>query len=367
MIIEDNDDLHLEHFGVKGMRWGVINKDKPQGRDKAANLDKQARRDAKAEKYVQKANEAQKRLDLAKKGPDNISTAAEIDFYQKRKDRALVDAERKRQGKLSINQRRVVIGAAVVTALVAAKMTQNSLESGYAHALAEKGKAYIHHQNGLGWKSNQKLASKMSEDELLSEVVAHINPGYGKKYGTRMNCRRATFAYEMRRRGYDVRATRTGTARGQDPGGLFNATHPKVNNVPAGVTGVVTRIIGDHRRKAQGKPSPFLDEVVTPKKLFGKHTYKNNIFGKTQLFDDLKALPDGARGEMGLKWKVFGGHSIAWEKVGVKTVFFDCQSGKKYDENSIFELLNNASEMGITRLDDAPLDESFLKRWVINA
>lgn len=357
MIIDAEDYIYLEHFGVKGMRWGVRKSPEQLQRD----------REARAQKYVQKANEAQKRLDRAKSGPQNYSTRADIDYYQKQKDRALVDAERKRQGKLSINQRRVVIGAAVVATIVALKMTHNSLESGYAHQLAEKGKAFVKHQKGLGWKLDPKLRGEMSEDELMSRVVAHVNPGYGEKFGTKMNCRRATLAYEMRRRGYDVRATRTNTGRGQDAGGLFNATHPNVNNVPAGIGGIITRVLGDNKRRLQGKPSPFLDQVVEPKKFFGDHQYSNNIFGRTSFFEDLGKLPNGARGEMGLKWKVLGGHSIAWERVKGKTVFFDCQTGKKYNENDLFSLLNNADQMAWTRLDNIPLDDGFLKRWLVNA
>lgn len=63
----------------------------------------------------------------------------------------------------------------------------------------------------------------MSEDEILDKVVKGINPNYGVSPGSMSNCLRCTFAYEMSRRGYDVRATETLGGAGQGMAGMISA------------------------------------------------------------------------------------------------------------------------------------------------
>ena len=58
---------------------------------------------------------------------------------------------------------------------------------------------------------------------------------------------------------------------------------------------------------------------------------------------------------------------MAWEIIGGKPVIFDTQTNTAYDSakfaNEIAPRLNKAS---YTRLDDIPLNNNFLGKWVRN-
>src|SRR4029077_17292919 len=87
------------------------------------------------------------------------------------------------------------------------------------------------------------------------EVVAPINPGYGD-LGTKMNCRRATFAYEMRRRGYDVKATKSVKGTGQMPLSLLKATDPE-SHIKTGRYATMKALVGESLAKDRwGRPAP---------------------------------------------------------------------------------------------------------------
>ena len=85
-------------------------------------------------------------------------------------------------------------------------------------------------------KKNDLLSRHMSPDSIMKEVVEPINPGYGG-VGTKMNCRRCTFGYEMQRRGLDLAATRSHAGTGQTPTSLLNAIDPE-SNLPTGKTAI---------------------------------------------------------------------------------------------------------------------------------
>ena len=55
--------------------------------------------------------------------------------------------------------------------------------------------------------------------------------GKDGKFGTKLNCRRCTFAYELSRRGYDVKATRTMKGTGQTYLGVAKATKTKMSRM----------------------------------------------------------------------------------------------------------------------------------------
>lgn len=350
MIDDKEIDLFLEHHGIKGMHWGIR---KPE--------EKKARREAKAKKFDDKAAELQKKI-------DNTSKWRPVHKAKLRdkRDRAISDAEKKRQGKLSHRQKQVAVGATVAAGIIAAYGTYAALNSGNARRLVSKGKDFITQQH-TGWKPNPELADpNLDVDGIMTKVVAHINPGYGAP-GTKNNCRRATFAYEMRRRGYDVAATKTHTGRGQDVSGIYNALNPGINLVPVGPTGVMARVFAEGRKKVNDEAkTPFTDFVNKPHALFGDHFFDGEDRA-SKFLDTIANEPSGARGEMGIGWKGGGGHSVSWEKVHDKLVVFDNQSGKKYEGNDFFELVDHTTQIGYTRLDDKELNQDFLRRWLKSA
>ena len=144
------------------------------------------------------------------------------------------------------------------------------MNSGNARRIGKNGKDFLLREKGIGYKLKPELRDpNLDVDGIMSKVVPAINPDYGK-FGTKMNCRRATFAYEMRRRGYDVAATRTPTGRGQDISGQYNVLHPNVNLAPVGFTGIFTRLISE----LKSTDKPYTTAVQTPGYTFGKEILK---------------------------------------------------------------------------------------------
>lgn len=359
-MISDHDvDAFLEHFGVKGMRWGVRKSPEQVGRE----------REARAEKFDTRAMNMQTKIDKISARRFDPFKADKIAGLEVKKERALVDAQKKREGKLSTNQKRVAIGAGVAGGVLLAYGTYSTLSSGNARRLIGKGSDAVRGKQGLPWKVNQNLKDpNLDVDGIMSNVVSHVNPGYGKP-GTKVNCRRATFAYEMRRRGYDVAATKTPTGRGQDISGMYNALNPNVNLVPPGIGGSAQRIIKESA--ARSRPKPFRNFVESGAG-GGAVRFKQTLGSrpvKEQIVDHLFTQPNRARGELNVKWTGLPvGHSMAWEVVRGTPVVFDAQSGKSYKGQALLKFFEDhpIDLGGVTRLDNVPLNDDFLRRWVKN-
>jgi hypothetical protein len=194
------------------------------------------------------------------------------------------------------------------------------------------------------WKKKASLAEKappMDVDAIFNQVVKPTNPNYPKS-GTKMNCRRCTFAYEMRRRGMDVKATPSHFAVGQDDQGVKTATMSKDKKFES--------IWGEK-------------QIATPN-LIAQSTPAER---SKMIFDEIGKNPDGARGELGVGWQFGGGHSMAWERIRGESVIFDTQTREMYrkpeDFHKFAQILHDGA---ITRTDNKKLDEAYLRRWAVN-
>lgn len=365
---DDIVDIYLEHYGVKGMKWGVINEDKLKGRDSApkeVSAEKQAKRETRAQRHVERAHmyDTQiKELKVQKfKGSDAARQRDQRDMQvldlQARKERAIADAEQTRSGRLTQNQKRVLIGAAVVGAIVAYKVGETYLQSGEFNRMSMKGLNAF--DPAMAFKKNADLARKdMSMDEVWSSVAKKVNPNYGA-LGTKMNCRRCTFAYEMRRRGFDVEATRTTNAYGQNAIGLLNAVSPGEKFRKTGQYSATAQMMAEQQRA--GGPVTKLVEA------FGAGARnKINYSGPESIFLALSKEPPGSRGELGVIWSIGGGHSMAYEIFNGKPVIFDCQTGKRYSSAKALAAEMDIASAGFTRLDNVDLNFDYLQRWLKN-
>lgn len=367
MIIDEED--YIQHHGVLGMKWGIRHDPKELA----------AKREKKAQKYYDKASEHQSNIDKAKASRSPFKHRT-MRIQREKRQQAIIDAEMVRRGKMTDRQRKIAIGAGSAATTAAAYGTYRSLNSGNARRLATKGKQFITRDDkSAPWKTNPELARPgMTEDDIFRDVVQHVNPGYGDP-GTKVNCRRATYAYEMRRRGYDVAATKTTNGLGQDLSGHYNATNTGVNLVPPGSSGIITRTISEtYNKQKHGTPTPFLDKITESASESGTAMGDIKIkrgpepdaatYGSLEIRETLAKMPPGARGELGMVWRGGGGHSMSWENIGGKPVIFDNQTGHRYSTPSeIKELADKLADAGITRLDDKPLNNDFLMRWVKNA
>jgi hypothetical protein len=354
MTVEVDD--FLAHYGVKGMRWGHRKTE-----DQVAEI-----RGVKAQKFVNKAAAFQTRInDLQKSGGySSYGTQAQIHELTTKRDQALSDAEAKRQGKMTSTQRKVAIGASITAGLVAAYLIQDNIQSGEFNRLVAKGKEHFSGEE-FKFKKDEKLADRnMSVDEIHEKVVKHVNPDYGK-IGTKMNCRRATFSYEMRRRGYDVQATKTTNGNGQNAMGLLNATTPEQKFKSTHRISVMNTAAKEIFGKEKGAPTPMMDliENFAPG---GKVPIRGG--GSQNIFNKLSKEPEGSRGELGVVWEMGGGHSMAYEIIKGKPVVFDAQSGKKFeDPDSFYKSMGGTKSAGYTRLDNVELNHDYLMRWMKDA
>jgi len=375
----------IAHYGKKGMHWGIRNEDTTSNmqigkkESKQASREKRAvKRDVLADKYNVKISEIK-----AKTNPDtNVLLRTyrknQIKDLTEKRDQKLDDAQRIREGKLTKGQKKLAIGASIAAALLISYGAYKYTDSGAFHQQKIKGKEFLTQEKHV-WNTKKSLSGPRDASYIMRNVVYPINPTYGK-YGTKMNCRRCTFAYEMRRRGNDVSATLSNAGTGQTPAGLLNAIDPK-SKLSTGKMGMYKALYDEQQ---SGKSNPLADSVQNSP--FGKHAidlvssrsiFTGNAKGlitKTELdtseaiFKSLSSQPNGARGELGVGWTMGGGHSMAWEIIGGKPHIFDAQNGQRYGSAEDFAGLgDNIKQAGFTRLDNIDLNDDFLKRWLRDA
>ncbi len=360
----------LAHYGAKGMKWGV-RKSEETAKTQAPTFNKE-----KALLNEKQAAQAQTRINEIKANPSKWSYVqqnrnARVVELEIHRDQRLKDAKDIREGRYTDGQKKAIKGAAVVGGLLVAYGAYKFVDSGQAHQLGVQGKEFLTGKKSM-WPKNDFLASKMSENDLLTKVVQKVNPDYGG-IGTKMNCRRCTFAYELRRRGYDVSATKSVSGTGQVVTGLLNATDPD-SNLPTGRVRMVSTMLKEQFSEEEGGP---LTSALAQTNSWGKTpigTVDDFVPSKSAssraklIYDSFGKEPDGARGELGVQWSMGGGHSMAWEIVGGKPVIFDAQSGKKYGTPEDFEkFAGTVTQAGYTRLDNVKLNTDYLKRWIQNA
>lgn len=375
-MTEQVDDF-LQHYGVQGMKWGKRNNKDSGGKDTAGqgptrSERREVRRETKATKFegraakldvtVKDLNAQIRELPVGFRTLNKRNALRETrDESVKARDQLVKDAKAVREGRLTSTQKKLVIGASIVAGLAATYVIQDNIQSGNATRLIAKGKERLTGE-AFSFKKNQKLADpNLDVDDIHRLIVKRINPNYGA-IGTKMNCRRATFSYEMRRRGYDVEATRTTNANGQNVMGLLNATSPGKKIQNTGIFNIVTTSAKEASSKNTGKATPMTD-LMANFAPGGKQKMNPN-----SIFDTLGKQPDGSRGELGVAWSIGGGHSMAYEIVKGKPIIFDGQTGKKFAAaEEFFKDMPSVAKAGFTRLDNIELNHDYLMRWMTNA
>lgn len=396
----------LEHYGTKGMRWGVrkeeetgertstgkivgrpstgkIGESTSTGKTKSVAPASVSALSEKAQKRVDKFMTRSdvmgtqiselKRSNEALAGSRNPAKAYEryvndqsIKQLDKSQQRALKDAEAVKKGKLTSTQKKMIIGGVAVAGVLAYAAVVKGQQSGALNSWQLLAQARLQGQK-VPFNVNKDLARKMDASELLNHVAKPVNPGYSKA-GGKMNCRRSTYAYELRRRGFDVHATTSATGWGQSESGVINALTPGAKNFYR------SRSVSDAVVKTGTSSVARGDTRLTPVKkilvdgLVNKDLLRSATASSSQkVLEELAKQPNGARGEVLFKFPSFG-HSMAYEIVDGKPHIFDSQKGTLYNAatkmvESKWDGFNGAE---ITRLDNVELDYNFLSRWADN-
>lgn len=311
----------LSHYGVKGMRWGVVNEDKGSSKPK--------------DQFPISSKFGNKSLkDLRGEQDPNASPS------EKRK--------------LSRNQKLLLAGAGAVVLAGAAYGAYKLGETGEYNRILAKGKMFATGKD-TPWKKRPDLADpNMSADDIFAKISTKVNPKYGAP-GTKANCVRAGFAHELSRRGYDVEATRSLKGTGGHAGGVVSA-----------VTSTGRRLSGK-----EGKALKEAKELSDFSKIMGAFkpipvgnddtSYATNIFKGIA-----SSNPERARGNVNVFWKPGGAHVISYEVINGRTHLFDSQTGRRYSRPA--ELLEDYGDLvsGVEtmRLDNLDMNPNFLTRWV---
>lgn len=153
----------LEHFGKKGMRWGVRNE----------------KRESKAKEFDDKAKSLQSLIDkidvrVAKNkraSPTTNRLNNKRQILAKRQEILLKDAEAKRQGKLTSGQKKLV-GAAVVAGAVAAAIILHKHKDVKIHNLRKSNKEFIAAKDLL----DRKLSKRLKDLQDLSRMTSGNHP-----------------------------------------------------------------------------------------------------------------------------------------------------------------------------------------------
>jgi hypothetical protein len=413
--LDETPPESLSHHGVKGQKWGVRKKEEPVGRDVSGHITPASPKSALSAKQQFRIEKFQKRSDVMStriselklknealqgtRNPIKLYTRAlnkqDIKDFDKAQKQALQDAEAVQKGKLTSTQKKAIVGAVAVSGIlvvgVGAVVVTRGQQSGALNSFMLRGSAYLRGQK-VPFNVNDKLSGHMSADELLTHVVKPVNPGYSTP-GGKMNCRRATYAYELRRRGFDVHATTSAGGWGQSESGVINAVTPGSRNfyrslsmsqtvVDQGKSAVaggdkrvnpLTKILLEGLNQPRGESQAEALVRIRANRKAGRpmgtgaaEAVARKIGGSQRVFEELAKQPEGSRGEVLFKFPNFG-HSMAYEIVDGVPHIFDSQKGTFHDlTKTVEDKWGSFNGAEITRLDNANLDLTFLTRWATN-
>ena len=218
-------------------------------------------------------------------------------------------------------------------------VTINSLET----RLNKMGVRYI---SNISEKSESreitklKDAKKIRPPETYEDSVKNVNP-IDSIDSITANCVNSTMAYELRRRGYDVKASQS-------------LKGPTLNEILKSYNNPINREFYD-----VNNPSRY---EQTTKEL---HNYFNSI-------------PNGGRGAIVCIWDndySTSGHIYSFERVDGKTMFIDSQIGKQGEFKNIryikeptldpADYMSRSAAVSIFRTDDCIINEEYLKGSVM--
>ena len=175
------------------------------------------------------------------------------------------------------------------------------------------------------------------------------------------NCAYCTAAYELRRRGYDVKAAEAIV-------GVDLISHPDLM-----FKGAKANLLVDNTDYKKDKDGNFILDKNGEKRLSFSATLMPKGISKQQFNEieqELVKQGEGARGNIyGMfKGSAFAGHSMAYEILNGKLCIIDSQVGTVHDGSSIlkspYQDLKDFREVYYTRTDNLPINDRLISNFV---
>lgn len=267
-------DTELYHYGVKGMKWGV-RKDRRKGSGKNSAINAKNNHDS---------DRDHSKSDKSPLVEFILSTAASAALYP-------------------ISPAASFLGLCSSGAI----LTLN----GYSYI---RSKTLEKEREGCEIDPKTGFRLKKDKNMPLHKDVSRVNPEfYNFDNNTKNNCMLCTSAYDLRRRGYEVRAKKASY-------------------------GYMTEDLLHWYPKAKIK----------------------TVTGTKELISELVSQGEGARGNLCVAWKnMYSGHSVAYEVSGGKVQIVDSQSGTIYNPKAF--LSNCKPTYEYARLDNVAFDKTKIK------
>jgi hypothetical protein len=179
---------------------------------------------------------------------------------------------------------------------------------------------------------------KATDSPLL--IARDTNPGRkvtdGADKNYSHNCSSVVNAYEMQRRGYDVKAGPVKAGRGRYDDEYVSQWWEDADGNPAKMIYVDAEL---PKPKATVRPD-------------GRKIRPGNLEAKAKLDEYIESLPDGARGFVAKHYPQGGGHVFNWEKVNGKAVYLEGQTGVVDGARHLEPGNFTTSSLRVVRIDD---------------
>lgn len=358
------DPNELYHYGILGMKWGVRryqNKDgslTPAGYIHYYGYPRSKNETGPV--YAPNDKRSTSKSDDRSKSKNVRTASSKTSNTENGKTE---NSNRKESSRLSEKQKTALkIGAAAAaTALVAL--------GGYAAYNYYTGrKIPIDPLTGF-----RKIGKEMTDLDNLQAINPGRTAGLFRKKGLKTmeiidgsstNCMLCTTAYDLRKRGFDVRAGKDLGHNGFMPDDLFPKIYKNYKgtndiNLFDGDTNKINNAFFDILRK-NGLNKYSTDDRTKAMKILLNDKYQN-------VLSEINKNPPGSRGNIMVWWGQGGGHSMIWERDASGAVkFLDGQTNAVYN-NFFDDVFMNTSALKpthILRTDNLEIDPKGMKDFI---
>ena len=295
-------NTYLAHYGIKGQKWGIRRFQNP---DMTWT----------AEGKIRYGNPSSKQARL--EGTQSVQT-----------DHNKAGSTKGEVGRLLVSAGLSLVSLNPIGAATTLYRAGQAGAAGIKEKNAEKRikNAEIDEKTGLPLKKKETTSD---------QDVKMVNPGFKNfNTNTKNNCVLCSTAFELRKRGFDVVASKA----------AFGYTFDEYGKWFKGA------------KQESKDPLTLQSSMQVPSRKKGK-----------ELFDwvnpKLLSQGDGARGYLSVQFGPAAGHSMIYEIQNGKAVVYDAQSGQK---KSLQSVMNASVNVGFTRLDNLePNYEAMRKDGVI--